>query len=1184
MTKQTDCPLHETLVAMASGTLADGDELVVADHVENCERCEEILVAIESATLLVELQPAVSAGEFTEGFIEEARCHDFVNAIISRSGPTLEADNRNPLSRRRIRDYELLERLGHGAMGTVFKARHTRLNKLVAIKLLSEKLSKDFTAAARFQREMQAVGQLNDPHIVQALDAGDDDGVLFLVMELAEGFDVARIASQKQPLDVADACEIVRQTAIGMQHAHAQGLIHRDIKPSNLMLTLDKDGRCCVKILDLGLATFEGHEAERHLTDEGQLMGTLEFMAPEQAEDTHAVDSRADVYSLGATLYRLLTGTVPLAGPEYDTPLKRLRALTSEPVPGLATRRTDLPEELVSLVDQMLSRDPNERPQDMAEVSRLVESFAVGHGLEPLLKRMVVEHQNQNADGSFIDELRDTEPSLGETVELASRRYGAGGEARPVLRTWSWLRGFRWQVTGAFGVVALLLSILWIRTDGGYLRIETSDPSIVIAVELLKDQRHVDTIAIGRDRKQYWYRSGDYEVRLPATAEDRFQIDGGAFTLTRGTDRTVRILRVAEPEGPPEIIAEEVDTSLIVVTSTDDGADTPGSLRRAVSKVASGGTVRFAPQLAGETIVLSGKPLKIVNDVTIDGAQLTKPVTIDGNQRSRILDVLNRSKLTVNDVKIARGRDYASGSGIRVIEASLTMRNCVVEGCSNSNNGGGIFCQNGVLLLENCLVIGNSAGQLGGGLVNYGGQCCLRNCLFTKNSSGSEHGGAILNVNSGKMELIHCTLTGNFNSGVSSDRWATLILDSSIIANNDNVADGKPRDVWIQNQDGDGVVARGVNLIKELGAEVKSGPKPIIGDAMLYPLGDYGGSFPTMPPMPGSKAIDAATSSTETPSTDIRGVKRPVDGNHDGDPLPDIGAVEFVPDRDDRMDATTTIDRREIAGWIFDRGGSISLGSRTISDFDGLGDDELQIQGVELHSVTCDDVTVLVQRAQGLSELRHLYISSSRSEQPLNDAAIEPVGKLHQLTSFSLRGDRVTATGIARLQGLRQLRRLGLARVQLTADGLRLIGESFPHLALLTIEARQFSVDDLAPIAAMPSLKQLDLDATVAPPASLASLNGTFATEITLRGSWQRTADACRVLAAMPRLCVVSFFGVKFNEQQLQELVRSDTMRNINFYSSEVSRDTLEHLRRDHPEIEMKIDGIVILGDGPAEN
>ena len=393
-----NCPSPDTLADWASGNLSDEQADFVVEHLDNCESCDQSLSSIETVCMLEGITTAVA----TEGFVQEDRCREFVDAIQHRPTTAEESRFPSPIAGKQIRDYELLDPIGHGAMGSVFKARHTRLNKLVAIKVLTDKLSGDVSAVARFQREMQAVGQLQHSNIVQALDAGEADGVPFLVMELVEGLDVSWLTVRRRSLEVADACEIVRQAATGLQHAHAEGLVHRDIKPSNLMLTLDDDGQCRVKILDLGLATFDGPDAERHLTDEGQLMGTLEFMAPEQAEDTHTVDSRADIYSLGATLYRLLTGIVPLDGPEYNTPVKRLKALMTVPVPAISTRRNDLPDDLAALVDRMLSSDPNERPQDMAEVVTLLNEFAAKHQLERLLKKTLIEQRPKTVDSTWF--------------------------------------------------------------------------------------------------------------------------------------------------------------------------------------------------------------------------------------------------------------------------------------------------------------------------------------------------------------------------------------------------------------------------------------------------------------------------------------------------------------------------------------------------------------------------------------------------------------------------------------------------------------------------------------------------------------------------------------------------------------------------------------------------------------
>ena len=177
---------------------------------------------------------------------------------------------------------------------------------------------------------MKAVGKLVHPNIVHAYDAGEEAGIHFLVMEYVDGVDVTRIQKRCGQLAVADACEIVRQAAIGLQHAHENRMVHRDIKPSNLLAT--KDG--VVKVLDLGLALLhEGDAAAaRDLTNTGQVMGTLDYMAPEQADDTHAVDIRADIYSLGCTLYSLLAGQPPFAGPQFTTAWLPSRQTSDSPL------------------------------------------------------------------------------------------------------------------------------------------------------------------------------------------------------------------------------------------------------------------------------------------------------------------------------------------------------------------------------------------------------------------------------------------------------------------------------------------------------------------------------------------------------------------------------------------------------------------------------------------------------------------------------------------------------------------------------------------------------------------------------------------------------------------------------------------------------------------------------------
>jgi formylglycine-generating enzyme required for sulfatase activity len=268
-------------------------------------------------------------------------------------------------------------------MGTVYKALHTKLDRVVALKLLPPERVDDARRLARFEREMKAVGHLNHPNIVQAYDAREIEGRTVLVMEYVDGLDLSELVRLQGPLPIADACEVVRQAALGLQYAHEQGMVHRDVKPSNLMLTAE--GR--VKILDLGLALLRstGPQGEE-VTNTGQTVGTADYIAPEQVNDSHLVDVRADVYSLGCTLYKLLSGQAPFAGPDYQGAFRKMMAHVREAVPSIKQRREEIPDRLVTVLDRMLAKNPDDRFATPGEVAAALERFARGSNLAGLSK------------------------------------------------------------------------------------------------------------------------------------------------------------------------------------------------------------------------------------------------------------------------------------------------------------------------------------------------------------------------------------------------------------------------------------------------------------------------------------------------------------------------------------------------------------------------------------------------------------------------------------------------------------------------------------------------------------------------------------------------------------------------------------------------------------------------------
>lgn len=277
--------------------------------------------------------------------------------------------------------YQLLRELGSGGMGTVYHAIHRKLDREVALKVLSAAATQNPDLVARFEREMKAVGKLNHANIVTAHDAGEVDGVHYLAMELVKGSNMEELVKQRGPLPTEEACEVIRQAALGLQHAYENGLVHRDLKPSNIMVT--EDG--AVKVLDLGLAMLDPaqHDALK-ITQPDELLGTLDYMAPEQADNSKPVDIRADLYGLGATLYELLTGKTPLGTTENDSLLAKFRALLSEEPTPIEELRPDLPDGLVEVIQRLLAKSPEDRPATPTEVADLLAPFCKEANLQRL--------------------------------------------------------------------------------------------------------------------------------------------------------------------------------------------------------------------------------------------------------------------------------------------------------------------------------------------------------------------------------------------------------------------------------------------------------------------------------------------------------------------------------------------------------------------------------------------------------------------------------------------------------------------------------------------------------------------------------------------------------------------------------------------------------------------------------
>jgi hypothetical protein len=458
-------PSGEQLAAYGLGKLDDAEATGVGEHLETCEGCRQSVEDTPPDPFVQALQAARPAPE-----------------------PTLPPELANHPRFRIVRE------LGRGGMGCVYLAEHRLMERPVAIKVLGPALVENPTAAERFRREVRAAAKLDHMNIVRGYDAEQAGELHLFVMEYVAGPSLADVVASQGPLPVARACDYVRQAALALQHAFERGMVHRDLKPQNLMLVPDAG---TVKVLDFGLARLASErQAGPGLTAANAVMGTPEYLAPEQAADARQADIRADVYSLGCTLYCLLTGRPPFAGP---TAMQTLLAHREQEAAPLHEVRPEVPAELSAVVARMLAKDPAQRYQTPKEVAEVLAPFS-----------------------------RPTpEPAATGPAPAAERKQppaGAGGRPRPVGRA---------LAAGILGLALLLGILLLVQTKEGTVEIELSDPNA--QVEVTVDGETVQIVGVGRPLK---LTAGDRQLRV--TVED-FETITRSFTVKRGGNPALRV-------------------------------------------------------------------------------------------------------------------------------------------------------------------------------------------------------------------------------------------------------------------------------------------------------------------------------------------------------------------------------------------------------------------------------------------------------------------------------------------------------------------------------------------------------------------------------------------------------------------------------------------------------------------
>ncbi|MCA9063826.1 MAG: serine/threonine protein kinase [Planctomycetaceae bacterium] len=378
MVRATACPPPETLNRWSTG-LINGDEFeILSQHIECCADCQQQIRSSECADAFIHELSQIPAEIWDSGGCD----------VTAPVGSTALAHE--DAERVRIGDcigqYRLESLISRGGMGFVFRAKHTELLRTVALKVLPFAPPDTLSQESRFRLEWRSMGRITDARIVQPTDAGEDRGCLFLAMEFLDGVDLGKIVHRTGRMKVTHAAAVGVQAAEGLNAVHAAGLIHRDVKPTNLMVQTDGT----LRILDLGLAiSVHASQSITGATDLGQFVGTAEFVAPEQIESSRNVNFRTDQYSLGCTLYFLLTGRPPFPVDNVDCIRKVLSGHLLNDPPTLDSLRDDLPDGLSEVIHRALARDPRDRFNSMQDLADALRPFAESDGLTDIVQAAI---------------------------------------------------------------------------------------------------------------------------------------------------------------------------------------------------------------------------------------------------------------------------------------------------------------------------------------------------------------------------------------------------------------------------------------------------------------------------------------------------------------------------------------------------------------------------------------------------------------------------------------------------------------------------------------------------------------------------------------------------------------------------------------------------------------------------
>ena len=554
-------PSADTLQAFSLGKLTDAaasDSVLL--HIETCADCRDQVVALSGDSFLERLREARWRTNLPDVNAESSdkRASAKATAGISTTPPVIK---NLPIELRDHPQYEVQRELGRGGMGVVYLARNKLMDRLEVLKVLNKKMLDRSGAGERFLREIRSAAKLSHPNVVVAHNAMQLGELLVFAMEYVPGEDLAQVVKTSGgPLPVLRACYYVQQTALGLQHAFEKGMVHRDIKPHNLIL-LKQDKKHVVKILDFGLAKarIEG-ETQHDLTGAGQMLGTPDYMAPEQWVDAATADIRADIYSLGCTLYFLLSSHAPFKGGSLPEIWEAHETKTAQPLNEV---RSDVPPELAAVAAKMMAKKAAERYQQPIEVAQTLLPFikaAVKGASSVSISRpsSVTEVVTKEPAKPGVKSHESAQEVRRETLAEGPSTMGEGRKnpATPSSQpAGAKSAANRRSLYVAGGVTVLLMFVVLGLLASGLFKVKTKDGIIVLEnlptdADVLVDGEKV-TVAWGPDRKeaQISVKPGTHKIvatsrGVKVIGEEVEIVDGGSKVITA---RLEPMSKVAQP-------------------------------------------------------------------------------------------------------------------------------------------------------------------------------------------------------------------------------------------------------------------------------------------------------------------------------------------------------------------------------------------------------------------------------------------------------------------------------------------------------------------------------------------------------------------------------------------------------------------------------------------------------------